>query len=66
MTVPTSGETYAKLMEHLRLAQEQAAMMAHLSRANSDNKKADGWLLISELFKRVQHQVTELATRGLQ
>lgn len=63
--VPTKGETYGKLMEHLRQAQEAAAVLAHLARANSENNRADGWLVISEMFKRMQHRVTELATRGL-
>ena len=30
-SVPTQGETYAKLMENLRHAQENSAMLAHLA-----------------------------------
>lgn len=66
MTVPTQGEAYAKLMEHLRYAQEEAATLAHLAQANDDKKLGVGWLMISELFKKIQAQVTTLATRGLQ
>jgi hypothetical protein len=65
MAVPTKGETYSQLMEHLRLAQEASAMLAHLARANDENTRADGWLVISENFKRMQSVVTELATLGL-
>lgn len=65
MAIPTKGEEYAKLIEHLRLAQENAAMLQHLYRDESKNM-AMGWFTISELLKRVQHQVTQLATRGLQ
>ena len=60
MSVPTSGETYARLMEHIRKAQEESAMMAHLSRDN-DAVRAKAWLDISELFRRMQHRLRELA-----
>lgn len=66
MTVPTKGEAYSKLMEYIRKAQEESAMLAHLANANDDRKMAYGWLAVSELFKKMQHQVTELATKGLQ
>jgi hypothetical protein len=67
VSVPTRGETYARFIEHLRLAQEDAAMMAHLHNTESrDGHIAQGWLAISELIKRMQSQVTKLAMRGLQ
>ena len=69
MSIPTTGESYAKLMEHLRLAQEDAAMLAHLRRAEGDDKGrilADGWLAVSEALKLMQHQVTGLAQGRLQ
>jgi hypothetical protein len=66
MGVPTQGEAYSKLMEHLRLAQEEAATLAHLASANDDRKLAQGWLLVSENFKKMQHSVTTLAMRRMQ
>ncbi len=66
MTVPTQGETFARLIEHLRLAQEAAATLSHLAHANSDRSKAMGWMAVSENLKRSQSLVTDLATRGLQ
>lgn len=67
-SVPTKGETFAKLTEHLRLAQEDAAMLAHL--ANDGDAKsrriAIGWLGVSEQLKLTIHAVTSLATKGLQ
>jgi len=68
MSVPTRGETFSKLIEYIRLAQEQAAMMAHLENAENDYypKEAFQWLTVSELLKKMQHQVTNLATRGRQ
>ncbi len=65
MRVPTKGEVYSQLMEHLRLAQEASAMLSHLARANSENRNADGWLAISENFRKIQAVVTDLATKGL-
>jgi hypothetical protein len=66
MGVPTKGECFSELMEHLRKAEEAAAMLSHLANANDDRKMAIGWLHASELFKKMQGQVTTLATRGLQ
>lgn len=65
MTVPTPGETYAKLMEHLRYAQEDAAMLSHLVR-DDDPVHAQGWLAVSEMLKLTQQSVTKLAMRRLQ
>lgn len=69
MGIPTHGESYAKLIEHLRLAQEDAAMLAHLRRAEGDAKGriiADGWLTVSEALKLMQHKVTSFAQGRLQ
>ena len=66
MGLPTNGETFAKLLEHLRLAQEDAAMLAHLNNANDNALIAKGWLAVSEMLKMTQHNVTKLAKRGLQ
>ncbi len=70
MTIPTIGgvatrsESYTKLLHHLIECQELCAVMAHLHNTednNMDKLLAKGWLGMSELFKRMQHQVTELA-----
>ena len=63
--IPTPGETFAKLIEHLRLAQEDAAMLAHL-RADDSRPLAMGWLAVEQALKEMVHNVTQLATRGLQ
>jgi hypothetical protein len=62
MSVPTTGETYSKLMHHLRMAQEDAAMMAHLTNAQDDRELAKQWLVVSENFRKMQHSLTLLAT----
>jgi hypothetical protein len=70
MSVPTHGEQFAKLLEHLRSAQDDSAMLAHLTRAQSSSKKdmavADGWIAVQELLKRMVFQVTKLAQGKLQ
>jgi len=64
MSIPTPGEQLAKLCEHLRLAQESAAMMAHLHNVQDSRKDsilAKGWLAVSEALKLMNHKVIELA-----
>jgi hypothetical protein len=65
MSVPTPGETFAKLIEYLRLAQEASAMLAHLTR-DDDKLQAQGWLAVSEMLKKTQWNVTSLAKRRMQ
>ena len=65
----TRGETYAKLMDHLREIQECAAVMAHLHNTegnDADQLIAKGWLGVAELFRMIQHKVTDLAMRKMQ
>lgn len=70
MGTPTHGEVYMKLIEDVTHAQEGAAMLAHLTRAQSsshkDNALADGWIAVSELMKRINFQVIKLAQGKLQ
>lgn len=63
---PTSGETFAKLIHHIREAQEQSAALAHLANANDDRTLALGWLAVEEQLKKMQHILTNLAMRKLQ
>lgn len=66
MSIPTQGECYARLMEHLRKSQEESAMIAHLNKANDDHRLALSWLAVSEKFKQLQVQLTHLAQGRLQ
>lgn len=64
MTIPTRGETYAKLIEHIHMAEENAAMMAHLHNTEGNAKDqllAKGWLTVSEAFRLMAIKVTHLA-----
>lgn len=68
--IPTIGLTYARLHERLIGCQEDCAMISHLVRAQSTSPKeralADGWHALSEMLKRVDFQITALATKRLQ
>lgn len=68
-SIPSSGEVYMKLLEDLTHAQEGSAMLGHLAKSQGqgprDRALGDGWLAISELIKRMVHQVTKLATKKL-
>lgn len=69
MTIPTQGEAFAKLIDNLREAQDCAAMLAHLTRAQGsrkDHSLADGWIAISEMLKRQIYQITKIAQGKLQ
>ena len=61
MSVPTFGDEYSQLMEHLRRCEEHAAMIAHLHNANDNRGLAIAWLQVSENFKKTQHTLTKLA-----
>lgn len=64
MGVPTHGEVFAELIEHLIKAQEACAKLAFLTGlqgSKMDHLLEKGWLGVAELLKKMQHQVTKLA-----
>lgn len=69
MAVPTRGDTFARLIENLRKAQEESAMMGHLCSAEGSLKSkvlGEAWITVSEQLKKMQHVITQMATKGLQ
>lgn len=69
MSIPTRGETFAKLLHHIREAQDCASTIAHLERTESGSHAqaaANGWLVVSEQLKKFVFTVTEMAKRRLQ
>lgn len=58
----SEADTFAKLIEYLRLAQESCYVLGHLAKANDDDIKGDGWLRVGEGLKRMQAAITVLAT----
>lgn len=66
---PTRGLMFQKLIDSLREAQDSAAMLAHLQKTEDgfrDVLIAKGWLAISEMLRKMQHQVTLLGQGRLQ
>jgi hypothetical protein len=61
MGIPTSGDTFAQLIEYLSKAQEAAAILGHLE-ADNNPLKSKGWLGVSEMLKLTVRNVTKLAT----
>jgi hypothetical protein len=66
MSVPTSGEVFAKLLEHMREAQDCCAMLSHLEGLNDQPVRSRGWLSIEEQLKKFIHYTTLLAQGKLQ
>lgn len=66
MTVPTEGECFSRLIEYIRLAQEEAAMISHLHNANDRPGAAMAWLKVSENLRKAQYVITSIAQGRLQ
>lgn len=60
MSVPSRGEVFSKVVDLIDQLISTLAMMAHLHNtegSDKDKKLAVGWLMMSELFKKMRHQV---------
>lgn len=65
-TIPTKSDEFAKLIENLRHAQENASMLAHLNNDSTKGRNiAIGWLHVENQLKMTVAAVTALATKGL-
>lgn len=60
----SEADTFAQLLEYLRLAEEACYVIGHLRKANDDSKGGvgQGFLAIGEMLKLTQINVTNLAT----
>lgn len=58
----SASATFGQLTEHLRLAQEAAAMLGHLE-ADNNALQAQGWRAVSEMLKLTVINVTKLAMK---
>ena len=62
--LPSHSLIYAQLHEKMIECQELCAMKAHLHNTegnDADKLLAKGWLGLTELFRRMDFQITELA-----
>jgi|HubBroStandDraft_6_1064221.scaffolds.fasta_scaffold02348_8 hypothetical protein len=60
--IASESDTFAKMIEHLRQAQECAYLIGHLRKANDDKLTGQGWIAVGEMLKLTIHNVTKLAT----
>lgn len=61
----SESDTFAQMLEYLRMAEEAAYTIGHLRKANDDNLTGQGWLAIGEMLKLTQRNITKLATGPL-
>lgn len=61
--VPDTALTYKKLVDHLREAQDCAAVLGHLHGPN-DQLHGQGWLAVSEQLGNMTSIIAQLAARG--
>jgi hypothetical protein len=61
----SEADTFAQLLEHLRMAEEAAYMIGHLNKSNDQPIRGQGFLAIGEMLKLTQINVTKLATASV-
>lgn len=59
---PSKDHTYAKLVELMREAQDQASLLGHMMKEDGNEVNGQGLLAIGELLGRAATQVQKLAT----
>ena len=58
----SEGETFMKILDLLRQAETQIDILGHYKKENGDELIGQGFLAIGELIKKVQYNLTKLAT----
>jgi hypothetical protein len=63
MSLPSRGEKFAELLEHLRKAAEASATLGHLTNDTDGPSKlqARGWLAVCQMLEEMVKRVTKLA-----
>lgn len=61
----SEADTFAQLLEYLRMAEEAAYAIGHYRQMQNDKLVGQGWLAVGEMLKMTQTNVTSLATKGL-
>lgn len=65
---PSRAMTFEKLLHHIREAQDQAALLGHIHKIESnphDDLLGSGYLGISQLLDMIADKITKLATNRL-
>lgn len=60
----SEAATFARLLEHLRLAAEACYTLGHLRQTTDRSLSGQGFLAVGQLLERAVTQVTNLATKG--
>ena len=60
----SEADTFTKLLEYLRLAEESCYTLGHITKAqgSAHELRGQGWLAVGEMLKLTQTQITKLAT----
>jgi hypothetical protein len=61
----SEGDTFAKMIEHLRQAQECAYLIGHLRKSNNDKVTGQGWIAVGEMLKMTINNVIKLGTNKM-
>ena len=60
----SEGATYSQLIEHLRLASEACYVLGHYYKANNQDLRSTGFLMVGGMLEKTVGHVTDLATKG--
>ena len=63
--VLSESDTFAQLLEYLRMAEEAAYTIGHLNKTCGQDLKGQGFLAIGEMLKLTQINITNLATKAM-
>jgi len=59
------SDTFAKMIEHLRLAAEASYMIGHHMKEDGDNMRGQGFLAIGQMLEEVVKSATKLAIKRM-
>ena len=60
----SEGETFAQLVEYLRLAAEAAYTIGHHNNSHNNTMRGDGFVQVGKMLEVIRNNVTKFATTG--
>jgi hypothetical protein len=60
----SEGETFAQLIEYLRLAAEASYSIGHHNNSHNNTMRGDGFVQVGKMLEQVRMNVTRFATTG--
>ncbi len=61
----SEADTFAQLLEYLRMAEEACYTIGHLRKANDDSLSGDSWIVVGQMLRKMLYNITQLATSSL-